>query len=139
MRKVLEAVALAALLAMFAMLAVYLDMVPDRIPIHWDAAGAPDRWGSKDTLWIFPMFGAVVYLGLSIAGFLRRKTELLSQLMSAVKVVTMISFAVMNRQKLDAAMGNNNGFGGMLAVVMIVLMGVGLVYARRAQRQQESS
>lgn len=138
MRKVLEAIALAALLAMFAMLALYSDIVPNRIPIHWDAAGAPDRWGSKETLWIFPMVGAAVYLGLSIVGFVRRKAEIVSQLMSAVKVVTMISFAVMSRQKLDAAMGHNPGFGGMLAIVMIVLMGAGLWYARRGQRQHES-
>lgn len=144
MRKVLEAVALAALLAMFAMLAMYSNLLPEQIPTHWDAAGVPDRWGAKETLWIFPSIGAVIYLGLTIAGFLKRaqqdpeQQKLVSQMITAVKVVTMIGFAIMSREKLDAAMGHNGGLGGALALVMIVLMGGGLVYARRGQREHEA-
>jgi uncharacterized membrane protein len=144
MRKVLEAVSLAALLAMFAMLAMYSDIVPEQIPIHWTPSGTPDKWGGKETLWIFPAIGAVIYVGLSIAGFVRRanpsdaQQELVGHMISAVKVVTMISFAVMSREKLEAALGNTSSFGGMLAIVMVVLMGVGLVYARRAQGTEES-
>jgi uncharacterized membrane protein len=143
MRKVLEAIALLALLAMFGMLAAYSDMVPARIPIHWDAAGTPDRWGAKETLWIFPIIGALIYLGLSIAGFLKRASQdseqhkLVGQMISAVKVVTMISFAIVSREKLEAALGHAQGFSGALAVALVVLMGAGLLYARRGQRQQQ--
>jgi hypothetical protein len=134
MRKVLEVVALGALVAMFAMLAMYSDLVPERIPVHFDAAGHPDRWGGKDTLWIFPAMGAVIYIGLSIMSFLRRQ-DVIRQLLTMVKLVTMIIFAVVSRQKLETALGNSSNFSGWLTLVMIVVMTAGLIYARKAQRE----
>ena len=135
----MEAIALLALVAMFGMLAMYSDLLPERIPIHWDAAGAPDRWGSKETLWIFPAIGAVIYLGLSAAVLLKRAVhdavqhQLVGQMIAAIKVVTMVSFAIVSRGKLEAALGHGQGLSGILALVMVVLMAGGLLYARRGQ------
>ena len=126
-------IALLALVAMFGMLAMYSDLLPERIPIHWDAGGAPDRWGGKETIWIFPFIGAVIYAGLSVAGAVKRATqdpeqhELMGQLLAAVKVVTMVSFAIVSRGKLEAALGHGQGLSGILALVMVVLMAGGLL------------
>ena len=142
MRKVLEAIALLALAAMFAMLALYSDMLPARIPIHWDAAGTPDRWGARETIWIFPAIGAVIYVGLSAAALVKRAAhdaeqhKLIGQMIAAIKVVTMVSFAVVSRGKLEAALGHPRSFTGMLALLMAALMAAGLMYARRGQREQ---
>jgi hypothetical protein len=64
MRKSLEAAALGLLCLTWGWTAAAIfgsDPLPVRIPVHFDLAGAPDRWGSRGTLWLIPLMAAVIY------------------------------------------------------------------------------
>jgi uncharacterized protein DUF1648 len=65
MRKLLEAITLLALglQISFTIRAFFgSDRVPGRIPIHFDVAGNPNRWGSPAMLLMLPAVAVTIYL-----------------------------------------------------------------------------
>jgi len=69
MRRVLEAVSVVALIVLVAITAQAFYgpvRLPDRIPMHFNAAGQPDGWGSPKGLLFFPAFAAVLYLLMTV-------------------------------------------------------------------------
>lgn len=64
MRKTLQAVAVLALVFTWAetLLALYgPHRLPVRIPVHFDAAGHVNGWGTPVVLWFMPAIATVVY------------------------------------------------------------------------------
>ena len=64
MRKSLEAAALVFLCLTWGWTAQALfgaNPLPAQIPVHFDLAGRPDRWGTPQTLWLIPLMTAVIY------------------------------------------------------------------------------
>lgn len=69
MRKTAELLSLAALaaLALIAINAFYgPHSLPATIPTHFDGAGHPNGWGSRNALLFFPFFGGALYLLLTV-------------------------------------------------------------------------
>lgn len=64
-QKILEGVCSAVLAGMFLELLIFWGRIPDRIPGHYNGAGAVDRWGSKWELFILPVAGVFMYLVMS--------------------------------------------------------------------------
>ena len=64
MRKSLEAAALVFLCLIWGWTANAIfgsDPLPAQIPVHFDLAGRPDRWGTPQMLWMIPLVTAVIY------------------------------------------------------------------------------
>ena len=64
MRKVLEAIALVLLCFTWGWTAQAIfgsHPLPAQIPVHFDLAGRPDRWGTPQMLWLIPVMTAVIY------------------------------------------------------------------------------
>ena len=53
---------------MFASLMLHWSDLPETVPLHYDLMGNPNRWGSKDGLWMLPIIGACLYLLLCLVG-----------------------------------------------------------------------
>jgi uncharacterized membrane protein len=66
--KALEAIAAIGLLGLLAVVAWYWVDLPARVPMHFNAAGQADRWGSKRELLFVPVIAVVIYLLLSVLG-----------------------------------------------------------------------
>jgi hypothetical protein len=68
------AASLLSLVFMAATIAAGAGDLPDSFPIHLDASGDPDLWGTSDTLWRIP-FGTLMALIMSlvIAAFLWKR------------------------------------------------------------------
>jgi uncharacterized membrane protein len=47
------------------------ESLPDRIPTHFNIAGQPNAWGSRDFLWFLPCVAAGLYLLLTVLGNIR--------------------------------------------------------------------
>ncbi len=58
MKKIMWAISILS----FVLTAIVLQFMPDSVPMHYDLAGNPDRWGSKYENFLFP----VVILLLSL-------------------------------------------------------------------------
>ncbi|HEY2124719.1 MAG TPA: DUF1648 domain-containing protein [Chthoniobacterales bacterium] len=64
MRKSLETAALVLLCLTWGWTIEALfgsDPLPAQIPVHFDLAGRPDRWGSPQMLWLIPVMTALIY------------------------------------------------------------------------------
>jgi hypothetical protein len=69
MRKTLEFIGLLALVALFWLTwsALYSqNRLPDRVPTHFNAAGAPNAWGSPDGMILMPAVATALYLLMSV-------------------------------------------------------------------------
>lgn len=67
-------IVLVSLVLMAATLLARIGSLPDWIPIHLNAAGEPDRWGTNETLWRIPLM-AVVFTLMSgvVSWYLRHR------------------------------------------------------------------
>ena len=63
---VLNWVCLLALIGTALYLAFNWGSIPDKIPVHYNAMGEIDRWGSKAELLILPLISWITYIGLSV-------------------------------------------------------------------------
>jgi uncharacterized membrane protein len=62
-RRLWEAIQIGLIVAMFAAAAVRWGSVPDRIPVHWNAAGEVDGYGGKfEGLLLVPLLAVGLYL-----------------------------------------------------------------------------
>ncbi len=52
---------------------VWLQFLPDRVPLHYNFAGEIDRWGSKWELLLLPGIVVLFAAGFSLAGLLLRR------------------------------------------------------------------
>ena len=66
MTRVWEFLAALALFAMFAVLVVHWNDLPDRVPSHFDLAGNPTRWTGPYRLWFMPVLGLGLYVLLTV-------------------------------------------------------------------------
>ena len=67
--KVIDVLNLTVLLFTVALPVFYFSDLPDMIPKHYNIAGIPDSFGSKNIIIILPVISIIFYVGLT---FLRR-------------------------------------------------------------------
>ncbi len=46
----------------------HVPMLPDSIPVHFNAAGDPDRWASRGSILSLPAIGTALYVFMLVAG-----------------------------------------------------------------------
>jgi uncharacterized membrane protein len=63
---ILNLVAIAGLFAVFAIAIRAWFVLPETIPTHFDLTGKANGWGNKSIIWLFPILGAIVYVGFTI-------------------------------------------------------------------------
>jgi uncharacterized membrane protein len=81
MRKVLETLSLACLAVMvWITYEAFNGPLPERIPIHFDAAGNPNGWGPPSSLALLPVVAAGLYLLITVISMLPTRIK------SAVKL-----------------------------------------------------
>lgn len=58
---------LVMLAAMLALAAIGGRGLPERLPVHWNLAGEPDRWGGQfEALWLVPLLTAGLYAAMAL-------------------------------------------------------------------------
>jgi uncharacterized membrane protein len=62
----LEGLAVAGWLAGIATLLVTWPDLPDRLPMHFDVSGRPNRWGPRAKLFVLPTISLVLLVGLTV-------------------------------------------------------------------------
>jgi len=92
-------IVMVSLVLMAATLLGRLSSLPEWIPIHFNAEGEPDRWGTNETLWRIPLMAFVftVMCGL-VAWYLRSRDAFGARflVMSAVLIQVTSWIAVVN-------------------------------------------
>jgi uncharacterized membrane protein len=95
MRKVLEAISLAALALIVWITWAALngpEPLPQRVPIHFDAAGNANGWGPPSTLVFLPVIAAAIYLIFTVVSLLpvgvKSKAQLTAQSRERIQALT---------------------------------------------------
>lgn len=131
---VLESVALLLVGGIFVYPLIEWPRVPDWIPVHFGASGAPDRWGSKSQLWLVPAGALVLYAAMTAATRFPRLVNLpfavdrdspevqrlLLRLLGTVKVLTLAVLAYLVWSTVQVARGQSDGLSPLLLPVVLV-------------------
>lgn len=151
MYEVLAALALAFL---FVNAGQAWQEAPARYPTHFNAAGEPDKWGTRDSLWLLPVIGAWEYLLLTVLSRANIRYNLPSgvaaddpgaraearELITAVKAGTLLIVAYIHSRTVAAAGGSAAGLGiWFVPVSVVLLLGLVAIYAVRLRRYRPIS
>lgn len=117
---------IAALVVMsFAVTAVMISMMPDIVPIHYNAMGELDGMGSRYTYVIFPCFALIMGLFMGLLARRRRDTSEETVLLTVGAFTTAV-FTVLGTVFGMAAIGFDAENTAMPDVnrIMLILMGI---------------
>lgn len=135
----LELFALGGMLVCVLIAAFNYSSLPAQIPVHFNGAGAPDRYGAKGEIWL--IVGIVVVLCLTnwaIARFVHQlrgaaipaTPASTQQLLLLRKVVLLLNaelallFVIMMQQTVQAAQGTLQRLDSSGLIGMLILMGL---------------
>lgn len=149
---VLEALAVAAVLASLAMVIYYWPVLPESVPRHFDAAGKPVAWSGKGSLFLWPAIGLVAYgvltrLSRSLRNFAfpwpiteenaPRQYRLARTTLVWIKTVTVVHFALVEWRTVQVALGKAGGIGaGNVPLLFTVMLAGVLYFYHRASKER---
>ncbi len=120
----------------------FYNQLPDTIPTHFNALGEPDSYGSKNTIWILPVIGLILYVGLTIlnkyphvfnypvevtesnAGKLYQTA---TRVIRILKLIITSIFVYLCYGTINSGINDANGLGTWFLPVFIVIIAVLLV------------
>ncbi len=153
--QVIEFIAIAFLLFLFILPIRYYGDIPDRIPTHFNAAGTPDGFGSRTSLWILPLTGLGLWLLMTIVNrfpdkfnfpvkITRENAQVqyrfATRMVRILKCVILIMFSFISYRTIQTALGKEAGLGRIfLPVFLILTFGVVIIYLFKANTTSDQS
>lgn len=131
----LEILAFSLLVMLIATPFCSYDLLPEKIPRHFDAMGQPDAWGNRQMVWSLPIVGLVLYAGLSYinrfphvfnypvqltAENAPRQYRVATRAIRALKLCVVAAFAWINFQTVRIALGESAGLGRYSLLLLII-------------------
>jgi hypothetical protein len=136
--RVIQIAAIGAVVALLAFAVRVWPDLPAIVPTHFDFSGEPDAWGSRARLLVLPTMATLVFLVLTLlerAPHVYNDPTLGRQLVLAVKLIVVVTFAIIFRACVDVALGNATALPGwFLPAVLGSIFGVILVTLLRMNR-----
>jgi uncharacterized membrane protein len=145
-----EIIAAIALIGTMAYFASMWASLPAKIPMHFNFAGQPDRWSSRDS--IFSLLGvmAALYAGLSILQMFPhiynypfgltsqnayRQYQLARQLLTLIKTEIVCLFSIIQWAFILVHRERSHGLGiSFLLIMMLAIFGTIAVYFVQASK-----
>lgn len=130
----LEILSVLGLLALWGLAAYYYPDLPEQIPVHFGASGYPDRFGSKQTLWLLPGIGLAIYSILSWINLrpdrfnymvditeenAERQYRLATRLIRTLKVLLLFIFTFLVNQTIHVAQGPSGSMNFWIFLLLI--------------------
>lgn len=145
----LTGIALLCLLLMFGLNLYYYDLVPERIPVHFDATGKPDSYGEKITLWVVFGLSVLLFVILTLVGRsphlanysvpittenAPRQYKNMQQMNRALTAVLCLCFAYIHYGIIQTALGQQDGLGlWFLLLFLSLIFGIIAYFLYRAK------
>ncbi len=150
-----EFIAFFFLIILIAIPLIYYNDLPDKIPVHFNASGQPDGYGTRSTLWILPLTGAFMYLIMTILGAFPNiynypveitpenavpQYRLATRLIRILKTVILVIFSFISYQTIRTATGAAAGLGkAFLPVFLLLTFGVIIIYIVNSLNNRRTS
>lgn len=152
-QKALETLAVVGLIAAIVIPLAYWSRLPEEIPIHFNLAGEPDKWGGRGAV-ITPA-ALVVFLYIVLTGvcFLperfinvprRVPPRIGFELTQCMKMEMTWLFAALEWASIQVALGAQENLGMTVLVGLVIIFGTMAIYlvhmfrARRVEPQDKS-
>ena len=142
--RLIEVLGVIALGFMWIMMIRYYALLPEVIPVHFDASGTADRMGSKASIWGLSIVATVLFVGLSILNryphhfnYLVKITEenavdqytKATSLIRNRKLSLVLVFGYLQWTSIQVALGEKEGLGlWFLPITMFLLFAPLMAY-----------
>jgi uncharacterized membrane protein len=152
---VIEFLGISFLMILIAIPIFYNDQLPEKVPIHFNAAGMPDGFGGKPSLFILPATGLFMYILLTVLTAFPHiynfpvtitpenaevQYRLATRLLRVLKAVILILFSFISWMSVRTAAGNAEGLGKIfLPVFLFLISGIIIIYFMQAQYNKNQS
>lgn len=139
----LEVIGGVLLLTYWVYACLHYANLPEIIPIHYNALGEADGYGSKNSLFLLPAITSVLFLGITILNKYPHKfnylvdiTEenalrnytLATRLLRVMKVIITIIFFLITFMTVRNAYGSSNGVGTWLLPTILAIIVIPSIY-----------
>lgn len=136
---VLEVLAVILLITVIGIAVIYWDKLPQTIPMHFNAEGTPDGWGSKGTIFILPGVSLFIYLLFTVITVVaskkntvtqdnpynRRNVDFFRWILGVLKCTLLGLFGFLTWSTVLVAMGKASGLGTGFSAVILMIFAVG--------------
>lgn len=127
--KLLEIIGWCVLSAMWIVVIVVYAKLPENIPIHYNAAGVIDGYGTKWSIWGLLLAGSVLFVGMTLLNrvphlfnYLTPITEenalrqytITTKIMRIIKLVLVVGIGALVFKTVSIALGESEGIGLIL-------------------------
>ena len=134
---------LIVVLGLWILVLVAYGELPEQVPMHFDAAGNPDRWGDKAELFMLPALATLMYGFMAILSKFPRSfnypvritaTNAAFQYRLGLRLIDWISFSVPLLfgvgmiEIMSIAMGRGPILGGLLLPLLVGFVLIPVVY-----------
>lgn len=153
--RMVEFAALIFLLALIILPVLYYNVLPERMPVHFNASGIPDDYGGKATLFFLPGTGLLLYLLMTLLAafphvfhFAVKITpenaeiqyRLATRLIRILKTVILLMFSFISYKTIQTITGGAAGLGKVfLPVFLILTFGVVIIYLVQSNNNRAQS
>lgn len=137
---VLELFSVIVITAMILNVVFSYSILPDRFPQHFGAAGKPDAWGGKETLFFLPIITIFLYGMMTlisqyphIYNYPWKLTEenIAAQYLNARTMIAWLKtgivcvFSYLSWRSIQVALGKASGLGiGFLPIFLVIIFGI---------------
>ncbi len=131
---IIEIIGAVFLLLMIGFPIYFFAELPDVIPRHFNAAGEPDGYSGKDTIWTLPVIGVLMYVGMFTLNRYphifnypteitpenaERQYRVATKLVRVLNVLIVASFWYIGLATIQVAMSNQVGLGPLFMPIFL--------------------
>lgn len=148
----LEISGVITILTTFFLLARYWAILPVKIPTHFNFTGVPDDWGGKESLFILPVLGTLMY---AIMRLLSKYPQIYNypveiteenaafqyllgrKVINWLRTLLVILFGYLEWNSISVALGDSTGLGSWFIFVVLAFTFVPLIlYVMKARKNK---
>ena len=133
----IELLGLASLLMLLILPFLYMNRLPDEVPVHYDISGQADKYGTKGSIWILPLVGLLFFAGFSVLNRFphvfnypvrvseenaERLYRIGTRTIRILKTLLVTMFLYINANTIYTAMGNSQGTNRIIIPGFIFLI-----------------
>ncbi|MGQ2982482.1 DUF1648 domain-containing protein [Flavobacterium sp.] len=141
--KILEAMAIVLVAVLWTMLVFGYANLPETIPIHFNGVGDPDGYGDKNTLFLLPVIGTLLYFMLTVLSTrphifnypvaitpenAEKQYRISVRMMRAIKLSVLVVFCTIEYGSYRVALGKQEGLGSYFIIFVLAVIFIPMLY-----------
>lgn len=129
----------------------FYNDLPQQIPKHFSAAGQVDSYGNRGVIWLLPVVGLILYVGMTIFNKFpfafnypvkvtsenaKRLYTLGTRTIRLLKAIMVLSFSFLNYRTIKIALCRTTGIGKLFlpAFLILVLAYIGIMIIKMIKK-----